>query len=83
LPFPKLCPVDPVNPVRSALLAESPKLAADLKWQRRYNAACAAALAAAGKGEDAAKLDEKECDRWRKQALDWLKAELDAYTPLA
>jgi serine/threonine-protein kinase len=60
-----------------------PKLAADLNWQHRYNAACAAALAAAGKGEDAAKLDQKERDRWRKQALDWLQADLDAYTRLA
>jgi hypothetical protein len=33
-------------------------------------------LAAAGQGEDAAKLDEKEWTRMRKQALDWLRADL-------
>jgi tetratricopeptide (TPR) repeat protein len=56
--------------------AGDPKLAADLKTAHRYNAACAAALAAAGKGEDAAKLDEKEKVRLRQQALDWLRADL-------
>jgi len=35
-----------------------------------------AALAAAGQGEDAAKLDDKERTRLRKQALDWLRADL-------
>jgi tetratricopeptide (TPR) repeat protein len=40
-------------------------------------AACAAALAGCGKGEDAAGLDEKERVRWREQALAWMKAALD------
>src|SRR5262249_790162 len=43
---------------------------------------CAAALAAAGKGEDAAKLDDKERARLRQQALTWLRADLAAYTQL-
>ena len=34
---------------------------------------------AAGKGEDAAKTDEKERGRWRKQALDWLRAALNLW----
>jgi hypothetical protein len=51
-------------------------LANDLRAAHRYNAACAAALAAAGKGEDATKLDDKERVRLRKQALDWLRADL-------
>jgi tetratricopeptide (TPR) repeat protein len=42
----------------------------------RYNAACAAALAAAGKGIDANKLAEKEKARLRGQALTWLRADL-------
>ncbi|MBI1913784.1 MAG: tetratricopeptide repeat protein [Planctomycetes bacterium] len=59
-----------------------PKLADDLRFQHRYNAACAAALAAAGKGVDAGKLDDKERARLRQQALDWLQADLAAYTRL-
>ena len=45
-----------------------------------YNAACAAALAASGLGEDPAKADEKERSRWRKQALDWLRTALTLWT---
>src|SRR5262249_40141748 len=59
-----------------------PKLAADPRPRHRYNAACAAALAAAGKGEDAAKLEAKERDALRQQALDWLRADLAAYAKL-
>ena len=53
-----------------------PDIADDLTTYCRYNAACAAALAGCGQGEDAAKIDAKERDRWRKQALDWLRADL-------
>jgi hypothetical protein len=56
--------------------AAEPKLAADLNAEHLYNAACSAALAAAGQGEDAAKLDDKEKARLRKQALAWLRADL-------
>jgi Tfp pilus assembly protein PilF len=56
--------------------AEQPKLADDPRKQHRYNAACAAALAAAGQGKDADKVDAKERTRLRKQALDWLRADL-------
>jgi hypothetical protein len=59
-----------------AFAAES-KLANDLQAGHRYNAACSAALAAAGQGEDAGKLEDKERARLRKQALDWLRADLD------
>ncbi|HKB38818.1 MAG TPA: hypothetical protein VKD72_20410, partial [Gemmataceae bacterium] len=52
------------------------RLADDLEWEHRHNAACCAALAAAGQGEDADKLDDKEQMRLRKQALDWLRADL-------
>ena len=63
----------------AAAFAADPKLADDLKAGHRYNAACFAALAAAGQGEDAAKLDDKERTRLRQQALDWLKADLTAW----
>jgi tetratricopeptide (TPR) repeat protein len=56
-----------------------PKLAEDLLAEHRYNAACSAALAGCGQGEDAAKLDDKERARLRRQALDWLRAELEAW----
>jgi serine/threonine-protein kinase len=46
----------------------------------RYDAACAAALAAAGQGKDNPPLDEKERARWRKQALDWLKTDLEVWS---
>jgi hypothetical protein len=45
----------------------------------RYNAACAAALVASGKGEDADKLDDKERARLRQQALGWLRGDLDLW----
>jgi serine/threonine protein kinase/Flp pilus assembly protein TadD len=51
-----------------------PSLALDSS--HRYNAACAAALAAAGQGQDADKLDSTERGRLRRLALDWLRAEL-------
>jgi tetratricopeptide (TPR) repeat protein len=63
----------------SAFAADT-KLADNLQRQHRYNGACAAALAAAGKGEDAAKLQDKERARLRRQALDWLQADLAAWT---
>jgi hypothetical protein len=64
----------------AALYADSfaadPQLAGDLPTAHRYDAACAAALAGAGQGADAGKLDAKERARLRQQALDWLKADL-------
>ncbi|HEY7156911.1 MAG TPA: protein kinase [Gemmataceae bacterium] len=59
-----------------------PKLAADLQSGRRYDASCAAARAAAGQGADAGQLDSKDRSRWRKQALQWLRADLAAYARL-
>jgi tetratricopeptide (TPR) repeat protein len=56
-----------------ALTAE-PKLVSP----NRYNAACAAALAGCGQGKDADKVDENERRRLRHQALDWLRADLEA-----
>jgi tetratricopeptide (TPR) repeat protein/tRNA A-37 threonylcarbamoyl transferase component Bud32 len=56
-------------------MAEQPALAGDLGTSTRYHAACAAAMAAAGKGEDAP-MDEKERPRLRSQALGWLRADL-------
>jgi Flp pilus assembly protein TadD len=48
----------------------------------RYNAACAAALAGCGQGQDAADLDESRRAHLRRQALDWLRADLGAWRNL-
>jgi serine/threonine protein kinase/Flp pilus assembly protein TadD len=56
--------------------AREPQWANDLNAQHRYNAACAAALAGCGRGEDAAKLGDQERARLRGQALAWLRADL-------
>jgi tetratricopeptide (TPR) repeat protein len=67
----------------TAVFAADPKLATDLVASHRYNAACCACLAAAGQGEDADKIDDKERARLRKQALDWLRADLALHTKLS
>src|SRR4029077_15617790 len=51
----------------------------DLGPRHRYNAACAAALAGCGQGKDADQSDAKERVRLRRQALDWLRADLVAW----
>jgi serine/threonine protein kinase/Flp pilus assembly protein TadD len=53
-----------------------PQLAEDQERNHRYDAACAAALAGSGRGEDAAQLDEQKRASWRRQALEWLGADL-------
>jgi tetratricopeptide (TPR) repeat protein len=55
--------------------AADPKLAEDLRAGHRYRAACAAALAAAGRSADAVPPQEQERARLRQQALDWLRAD--------
>jgi hypothetical protein len=63
----------------AAALATEPTLADHLKTAPRYQAASAAALAAAGKGKDAAALDQQEKTKLRQQALTWLQAELKSW----
>jgi len=64
-------------------LQADPKLAEDVKTTNRYDAACAAALAAAGKGIEEPPLDAQAKTRWRGQALAWLKADLAYWTKQA
>jgi tetratricopeptide (TPR) repeat protein len=66
---------------RAAFKAD-PKLADDLKAAHRYNAACCAALTAAGQGKDAVKVEDNERVGLRKEALDWLRADLAAWGKL-
>ncbi len=63
-------------------LTSDPKLGDDRQTQPRYNAGCAAALAAAGQGKDEPTPSDAAKARLRQQALDWLKAELTVWTRL-
>jgi tetratricopeptide (TPR) repeat protein len=63
-------------------LAAQPDLGEDRRMQHRYNAACAAVLAAAGQGIDKPAPDEDARARLRTQAVAWLKTELDAWDEL-
>jgi serine/threonine protein kinase/Flp pilus assembly protein TadD len=61
---------------------EQPNLAHDLQNQHRYNAARAAALAGSGQGKADNQADDNERARLRPQALEWLRADLAAYSKL-
>jgi hypothetical protein len=58
-------------------LANDPKLADNLQTRDVYNAACSAALAAAGQGFTEPPLDIAAKAKLRRQTLEWLKAELN------
>ncbi|HWE37391.1 MAG TPA: tetratricopeptide repeat protein [Isosphaeraceae bacterium] len=60
--------------------AADPKRADDREQAHRYNAACSAALAAAGRSKDEPPPDATARARLRDQALAWLKAELTAWS---
>jgi serine/threonine-protein kinase len=66
---------------QQAILAQA-TLADDMGAANRYNAACAATLAGCGQGKDYPPLDEPTKARWRKQAIDWLKADLAAWSKI-
>jgi tetratricopeptide (TPR) repeat protein/serine/threonine protein kinase len=59
--------------------ATQPELAGDLSTGHRYDAACAAALAGCGQGKDSPPVADQEHARLRRQALDWLRADLGAW----
>jgi hypothetical protein len=62
------------------IFADAPPLADELRSGRRYNAACWTARAGCGSGADAARLGDEQRARWRKQARDWLTADLTAWS---
>ena len=64
----------------SEAFAADRRLLNDMANSSRYNAACAAVLAAAGQGEDAANLDAAARAAWRKRALGWLRGDLAFWT---
>jgi tetratricopeptide (TPR) repeat protein len=59
-----------------------PALGEDRQAQHRYNAACSAALAAAGKGQNEPTPDSDARVKLRRMALGWLKAELAAWAKI-
>jgi serine/threonine protein kinase/tetratricopeptide (TPR) repeat protein len=62
--------------------AADPQQADNPRTAHRYHAACAAALAGCGQGNDADTLDEPERASLRRQALAWLRADLEAWGSL-
>src|SRR5262249_30840153 len=58
--------------------AAHPQLLSGPSTGHRYRAACAAALAGCGQGQDATDLDETSRAGFRRKALDWLWAALEA-----
>jgi serine/threonine-protein kinase len=60
----------------AAALEGLPAVAREPGNHVRYNAACTAALAGAGEGDDASGLDEADRRRWREQAVAWLREDL-------
>jgi hypothetical protein len=63
-------------------LESDPKLGDDRQAGHRYNAVCAAALAASGRGQDDPPPDDAAKAKLRGQALGWLEAERDAWAEL-
>lgn len=58
---------------------EKPELAEPNEVTHRYNAACCALLAIAGRGHDAAELSPEQIATWRQQALKWLREDLQVH----
>jgi hypothetical protein len=83
LDYAQLCAVTRRHQASARLYAEAfnadARLADPLQAGHRYDAACAAAQAGCGKGADAGPLDDQERARLRRQALDWLRADLTAW----
>ena len=65
-----------------AAITQQPKLATDLLKQHRYNASCAALLAADGKGKAAVKLTDIAKTDLRKKAINWLRNDINTYYEL-
>jgi serine/threonine-protein kinase len=64
----------------AGLFDTRPAVAGDVSRPVRYNAACFAALAGCGEGDDPDRPDDAERARLRRRALEWLRADLDAWS---
>jgi eukaryotic-like serine/threonine-protein kinase len=71
----------PATAVRhfEAVFTKEPFLALDRRSEDRFHAACAAALAGNGLGEDAGKLTDQERRALRKKSQEWLGADYAAW----
>jgi tetratricopeptide (TPR) repeat protein len=67
----------------AAAFTARPDLGDDLGLGHRYKAACCAALAGCGRGEDKPGPNAEDRARLRRQALGWLRADLEAWAALA
>ena len=65
---------------KAEAFAIDPKLADDRQNWARYNAACAAVVASCGRSKDDPPPDEVAKTKLRRQALEWLKEELSAWS---
>jgi Flp pilus assembly protein TadD len=81
LDFARICTTKKLHAAAAALyqdvFKQKPELAEDLSSATRYSAAIAAALAGTSRGMDRPPLDEATKAFWRKQALEWLQADLN------
>ncbi len=84
--FARLCNLKGFQAAAARLWVEAfraePRLAVNPQLPHRYDAACAAALAGCGRGKDDPPPDAAARARWRRQALDWLEADLAAWSSL-
>jgi serine/threonine-protein kinase len=60
----------------SEAFAADAALAEDVESQCRFRAACAAAACGCGRSTDGGEIAPEEQARWRKQSLEWLRADL-------
>jgi serine/threonine-protein kinase len=78
--FARVCALKRLDGAAARLYAAAfvavPDLAQDQRRGHRYRAARCAARVGCGKGADAAWYDAEARARWRRQALDWLQADL-------
>jgi serine/threonine-protein kinase len=80
----RLCTQNKLNAAAAQLYADAfivqPSFAQQVKAGARFRAACAAALAGRGQGDDTNKLNDNERAHWRRQALEWLRQDLNWWT---
>ena len=86
LGFAQLCYEKKLHGASARLWAEAfqaqPKLADDMKVQQPLQRRLRRGAGRLGQGKDDPPLDEAAKARWRKQAIDWLKADLAAWSKI-